>query len=127
MHTQSKIVETSDATTVAAQVAGEDIKLGDFVSVLNEVFELPSFLWSCSGAVLSADEPVRSRYMPCEAGQPCKVKAVCLPFVYARRVHGSMVTFDLRRHQLVRLDPKMSKSVWKLMRGKKTKKKRKKK
>jgi hypothetical protein len=51
--------ETPSTTTVAARIAGEDINQGDYVTVLNEIVELPSYLWNCSGAALPADEPVR--------------------------------------------------------------------
>ena len=116
--------ETNYQTTVAARVAGEDIKQGDYVTVLNEIVELPSFLWSCSGSTLPADEPVRIRYMPSDAGQPFKVVAVCLPFVYTKRPKGGTKTFDTRQNQLVRLDPDSGHAVWKRLR-KSLKKKRK--
>ena len=114
--------ETNYQTTVAARVAGEDIKQGDYVTVLNEIVELPSFLWSCSGSTLPADEPVRIRYMPSDAGLPFKVVAVCLPFVYTKRPKGGTKTFDTRQNQLVRLDPDSGHAVWKRLR--KTLKKR---
>ncbi|QDV85156.1 hypothetical protein [Planctomycetes bacterium TBK1r] len=116
--------EINFATSVAARVAGEDIKRGDYVTVLNEIVELPSYLWGCSGVMLPADEPVRIRYMPCDAGQPFKVVAVCLPFVYTKRPKGDTKTFDTRQNQLVRLDPGSGRSVWKRLR-KHLKKKRK--
>ena len=116
--------ETKSSTTVAARIAGEDINQGDYVTVLNEIVELPSYLWSCSGAALPADEPVRIPYMPRDAGQPFKVIAVCLPFVYAERPRGGVNVIDTRQQQLVRLDPDRSRSVWKQMR-KTLKKKRK--
>lgn len=104
------------ATTVAARVAGEDIHEGDFVAILNEIVELPSFLWSCSGATLPADEPVRIGYKPNDAGRPYKVVAVCLPFVYTKQPKGEVTTFDIRQHQLVRLDRTRGHAVWKLLR-----------
>lgn len=113
MKTKSR---ASSCTTVAARIAGEDIKRGDYVTVLNETFELPSFLWCCTNSTLPPDEPVRSRYMSREAGQPFKVITVCLPFVYAKRPTGNLYTFDTRRHQLVRLAPESGRSVWKAMR-----------
>ena len=108
--------ETNDQTTVAARVAGEDIKRGDYVTVLNEIVELPSFLWSCSGTTLPADEPVRIRYRPSDAGKPFKVVAVCLPFVYTKRPKGGTTTFDTRQKQLVRIDPDNGRAVWKRLR-----------
>ena len=116
--------ETNYRTTVAARVAGEDIKRGDYVTVLNEVVELPSFYWSGAGSTLPADEPVRVCFMPSDAGQPFKVVAVCLPFVYTERPRGGTTTFDTRQKQLVRLDPDSGCTVWKRLR-KALKKKRK--
>lgn len=108
--------ETDFRTTVAARIAAEDIKAGDFVTVLNQIIELPSYLWNCSGTPLSPDEPVRSRYIPPDAGLPFKVVTVCLPFVYAKRTQGEISTFDTRQHQLVRLDQESAREVWNLMR-----------
>jgi hypothetical protein len=104
------------ATTVAARIAGEDIAKGDFVTILSEIIEAPSFLWNCSSVSLPPDEPVRTRYLPRAAGEPHKVVAVCLPFVYARRPKGSLIAFDTRQQQLVRLDHDNGRSLWKRMR-----------
>jgi hypothetical protein len=109
-------------TTVAARIAGEDIAKGDFVTILSEIIEAPSFLWNCSSVSLPPDEPVRTRYLPRAAGEPHKVVAVCLPFVYAKRPRGTLIAFDTRQQQLVRLDRDNGRSLWKQMR-KTTKKK----
>ncbi|QDS88377.1 hypothetical protein EC9_25670 [Rosistilla ulvae] len=111
-------------TTVAARIAGEDICCGDYVTVLNEQLELPSYLWSCSATSLPPDELVRIRYMPQEAGHPLKVIGVCLPFVYAKNDRAAVVTIDTRRQQLVRLDRKCARNVWKQLSKKVAKKKR---
>ena len=108
--------EINFQTTVAARVAGEDLVEGDFVSVLTEIIELPSFLWNCSDVALPADEPVRLQYTTRDAGQPYQVIDVCLPFVYAKRARGGINVFDTRRHQLVRLDPDRGRKVWKEIR-----------
>ena len=108
--------ESNFQTTVAARIAGEDINQGDYVATLNEIYELPSFLWSCSGATSPVDEPVRIRFIPCDAGYPYKVVAVCLPFVYAKRPLGGVNVIDTRQQQLVRLNPDRSRSVWKQIR-----------
>lgn len=107
---------SKSVTTVAARIAGEDILKGDFVTILSEIVELPSFLWSCSSIALPFDEPVRTRYLPRAAGKPHKVVAVCLPFVYAKRPRGKLIAFDTRQQQLVRLDRDNGRSLWKQMR-----------
>ena len=103
-------------TTVVARIAGEDLKPGDFVTALTEMIELPSFLWCCDSAAAPKDELVRLRYLPRESGEPFKVIAVCLPFVYTKRSNGKLTTFDTRKHQLVKLDSLSGKKVWKRMR-----------
>ena len=115
--TRSKTV-----TTVAARIAGEDIAKGDYVTILSEIIELPSYLWDCSGISQPIDELVRLRYLPRAAGAPHKVVAVCLPFVYAKPPKGDLIAFDTRQQQLVRLDRDNGRSLWKQM-GKTTKKK----
>ncbi|MFZ5832551.1 MAG: hypothetical protein ACOY3P_20885 [Planctomycetota bacterium] len=97
----------------AATVAGEDLACGDYVSLLNETVEVPSYLWDWCGASLSPHELVSLRLIPRSAGQPLKVIAVCLPFVYAKTPKGEVSTIDTRRVQLVRLDRKCAKVVWK--------------
>ncbi|XZE56080.1 hypothetical protein SH139x_002138 [Planctomycetaceae bacterium SH139] len=103
-------------TTVAARIAGEDIAKDDYVTILSEIIELPSYLWDGSGISQPIDELVRLRYLPRAAGEPHKVVAVCLPFVYAKRPKGNLIAFDTRQQQLVRLDRDIGRSLWKEMR-----------
>lgn len=110
-------------TTVAARIAGEDISSGDFVSVIHEVVELPSFLWCCSAVSLEPEEPIRIRFMPLDAGQPSKVIGICLPFVYVKTPDGAVMTIDTRQRQLVRLDEDCARRVWKAINPKKTNRK----
>ncbi len=110
-------IESDFQTTAVTRVAGEDVKPGDYVTVVSELIELPSFLWYSSGTMLPMDEPVRTRFVPREAGQPFKVVAVCLPFVYAERACKKVATLDIRNQQLVRLDPESGHKVWKLLRA----------
>jgi hypothetical protein len=102
-------------TTVATRIAGEDIAKGDYVTILSEIIELPSYLWSNSAISQPVDELVRLRYLPSEAGAPYKVVAVCLPFVYAKAPKGNLTAFDTRQQQLVRLDRDNGRSLWKQM------------
>jgi hypothetical protein len=99
--------------TMAATVAGEDLACGDYVSLLNETVEFPSFLWDSCGAGLSPQELVRLKVIPANAGHPHRVIAICLPFVYVRTPSGEIATIDARRTQLVRLDRKCAKAIWK--------------
>ena len=108
--------------SVAARVAGEDIRNGDYVTALNEVVEVPSFLWCCPESPLPTDEPVRTIYKPDDAGRPFKVIAVCLPFVYTKQLEGGTAIFDTRKHQLVRLSRSTGRAMWKRMRKNRKKK-----
>jgi hypothetical protein len=102
---------------LAATVAGEDLACGDYVSLLCETVELPSFLWDGWGAGLSPHELVRLRIMPTNAGQPLKVVAVCLPFVYVKTHSGELTAVDIRRTQLARLEPTCARRVWKQLKS----------
>jgi len=103
-------IESESVTTVAATVAGEDIRCGDFVTVLNATFEVPSYLWD--QAMLAPTELVRLKMIPSDAGVPLKVFAICLPFVYAKDTKGEINTLDLRREQIVRLNGDCAEKVW---------------
>jgi hypothetical protein len=106
---------TKIVLTAAARVAGEDLDCGDYISLLNETVGLPSFLWNSCGATLPAHELVRLTMIPANAGQPLKVIAVCLPFVYTKTPGGEVATIDTRRTQLVRLNRQSAKVVWKAL------------
>lgn len=99
--------------TAAATVAGEDLACGNYIALLNQTVDLPSFLWDACGAMLSPHELVRLKMIPVDAGQPLMVIAICLPFVYAKTPDGEISTVDTRQTQLVRLHRKCAKRVWK--------------
>jgi hypothetical protein len=101
--------------TLAASVAPEDLKLGEYVAILNEVIELPSFLWLDSPAT-TREEPVRIRRIPPSSGVPYKVKAICLPFVFVKDPNGRAETIDVRRAQLARLNDHYAEVVWRSLR-----------
>jgi hypothetical protein len=100
-------------TRVAATIAGEDLACGDYVALLNETVDFPSFLWDACGSSLSPHELVRLKVIPATAGFPLRVIAICLPFVYAKTPGRETVTVDTRRTQLVKLHRKSAKAVWK--------------
>ena len=102
-------------TSLATTVAGEDIVCGDYVAILRQTFEVPSYLWDSCGNGTPPGQPVQLTLIPCDAGTPLKVVAACLPFVYVRAPGGMIETLDTRRMQLVRLDRDCAKRVWKEM------------
>jgi hypothetical protein len=110
-------VSTSENITTAASVAPEDLKCGDFVAILNEVIEVPSYLW-VNSVTIERDTVVRVRLIPSGSGTPLKVKAICLPFVFVKPPTGEFETIDIRRVQLVRLNEAYGRSVRKGLRQK---------
>ena len=102
-----------DTLTVAATVGPEDLRRGDYVAILNQTFEAPTFLWCGDAATVTREEPVRMRYRTREGGLPLKVKAVCLPFVFLKTHEGRYRSIDLRQVELVRLDRGYAELIWK--------------
>ena len=103
-------------TKLARSVAPEDLRRGDIVAILDEICELPSFLWCCDSNLLPPHEPVRMKWRTTDNGRPLKIKAICLPFVLVQTPRGHPETLDVRKCQLVRLNRKYAKRVWKKLR-----------
>jgi hypothetical protein len=101
-------------STLAARVAPDDLRPGDFVGILSETVELPSFLW-CDTLPCARSELVRISYLPIEGRVPLKIKALCLPFVFVQLPRGQFQTLDVRLTSLVRLHRSYAKTVWKAL------------
>jgi len=100
-------------STLAKTLAPEEIRPGDFVTLLSVTYEVPSYLWCADTLSLPRDEPVRIRCMPETGGVPLKVKSICLPFVLAKVPSGEGCTLDVRRCRLARLDRAYAVRAWK--------------
>jgi len=98
-------------STLARPLAPEDIQCGQYVAILEEFQELPSFLWNKCDSPLPPHELIRLRIKPATARTPLKVKALCLPFVNVQSPTGTSQIIDLRKVQLVLLSKGFSKSV----------------
>jgi hypothetical protein len=105
-------------TGVAASIAPEDLQRGDCVAILSVIHEYPSFLWCSDSALECRNEPVQVSYKCADGGIPLKIKAVCLPFVFAKDPAGNYRNLDTRLCRLVRLSPGYVKKVWKTLRRK---------
>lgn len=112
----------AEETALAATVAPEDLRCGDYVSLLNEVFELPSWLWNCDAPLAPGHEYVRVQLAARDGGTPLKVQAICLPFVLLKTPKGKHRTVDLRSCQLVRLSAEYARRAWIAMRKKRKRK-----
>ena len=115
-------VPTNQDTSVAASVAPEDLRCGDYVTALNQIYELPSFLWCSDAATLPANQPVRAQFGASGAGIPLRVTAICLPFVCVKSPRSRPRIIDVRRIELVRLKKRYAKDTWTQLK-KKTKRK----
>lgn len=100
-------------STLARALAPEDIRPGDYVALLHETYELPSFYWCADAALLPVERPVRIRCVPREDQAPLRVKHVCLPFVLVKSPQGVCRTLDLRLRHLARLDSAYGRAAWK--------------
>ncbi|MEM6755542.1 MAG: hypothetical protein AAF586_00105 [Planctomycetota bacterium] len=83
-------------------LAVEDLRRGDFVVVTHGTCQVLRIdcaaAWGEDG--LRVD---RVRYVPFDAGRPMKVRAVCLPFVYAVSTDEDGEAIDLRLASIARL------------------------
>ncbi len=109
---------TRHESQIARSIAAEDLNCGDFVAVLTEVTEFPSFLWQDDLNTHSPHEPVRIQWQGRCNDVPLRVKELCLPYVFVKSAVGRYETLDVRRCQLARLNPRYAKRVWKLLKKK---------
>ncbi len=112
-------------TTLAKSLAPEEICPGDYVALLHEVYELPSYLWCADSMLSPREELVRIQVVPERSSVPLKVKSVCLPYVLVKLPRGRRRTLDIRRSKLARLDARFAQAAWKAHRNKRDKKKKK--
>ena len=104
---------THEPTELARPLAAEDLRCGNFIAVLEEIFEYPSYLWCADPHVLPPREPVCVRWRSPDAGRPLKIKAICFPYVLVKMPHGAHKSLDVRQCRLVRLSDRYAKKAWK--------------
>jgi len=105
-------LQNRDGNALAARVASEDLRRGDFVAVLSQIVELPSFLWT-DALPVGQEELVRLRRLPTAARAPLKIEAICLPFLFVKQPNGQFETLDVRLISLARLEEDYARTVWK--------------
>lgn len=103
---------SQDATTCRL-LAPEDVSVGDYVTQMESVCEIPSFYWACDVALPSPEQPVRFVHTPQESGTPARVRSVCLPFVYVKLATGCSATWDLRQCRIARMASAHARVIWK--------------
>lgn len=104
--------------TAAKRVAPEDLRVGDGVTVGRVTSEILASEdpppGSTHNRVLKAD------FIPHDAGDPLRVKRVCLPFVLAVNAADQHVTLDVRRQHLMKLDADYTRFAFKKLGDKKS-------
>lgn len=92
----------SKKMSTAKPLAPEDIRPGEYVSVLHAVEE---FLTMSVFGPASWDDlkTVRVCVLPEGDMQPMRVEEVCLPFVLVKLADGGLRTLDVRRYQFARV------------------------
>jgi hypothetical protein len=115
---QSEQTSQHSEGSLAKPLAPEEIRVGDYVSLLHVFYDLPSFLWCGDSALQRRDETVRICYLPETGGVPFKVKSICLPFVLVKKSDGTQQTLDVRKVRLARLNRGYAKKAWKVSKKK---------
>lgn len=123
---QSPLEQSTDGAeaTLAKALAPEEIRAGDYVALLNVVYELPSFFWCDDAALMPREQPVRIQFTPESDSVPLKVKSVCLPYVLVKHPEGRKFTLDVRRSKLARLGRGFAEVAWKAIKKQRPKKSR---
>lgn len=104
-------------TSLASLLAPEDIRRGHYVAVLNEIEQ-----WVPYCCPSGNPEAVSVRIIPTDETEPLQVFEICLPFVTVRKADGSLLTLDVRRHELARLDEGYARRVIRRLRNPQTNK-----
>jgi hypothetical protein len=102
------------SSTLAKALAPEDVRTGDFVTLLHEFTETPSYYWYSDSALVSPNEVVRMRCLPsADGGTPLQVESICLPFILVKHPSGEVRSIDLRRFRVARLTENYASQAWK--------------
>ena len=115
----SKQINT--ATTLAKTLAPEDVRCGDYVTILTKSAEFPSFFWDCRPQLNNDSEVINISFRPEEAGEPQRVVEICLPFVLTKTHKDKVNIIDIRASSLVKLSDTYAKKYYKLSKPKKNK------
>jgi hypothetical protein len=110
--------EKADAAVdspLAKMLAPEDVRAGDYVTLLHVTYQVPSWFWCADSTLLPPDEPIRIRYLAPEGGLPLKVRSVCLPFVLIESAVGQSCALDLRQCSVARLRKPYARAAWKAL------------
>lgn len=106
--------------SIAAPIAPEDIRPGDYITILHVVLEILGD-FCVADTRYTRIEPVQIQCLPFGEPPVLEVDAVCLPYVLARDAKGAPRTLDIRRHRLARLTESFGRQSFKRARRATTK------
>jgi hypothetical protein len=98
--------------TVSKLLPPEDVRPGDFITLLRETCEFLN-LWAACDPLMKREPMLRAEFTAKDAGVPLRVVAVCLPFVLVEDVSQTHRTLDLRRQVVARLDENYARKAMK--------------
>jgi hypothetical protein len=99
------------STEAVRLLAADDVASGEFVVVMSEIAQFPSFYWCSEGILSSRAEMISLSYIPEEAGRPLLVIDVCVPFLLVEDVAGIRRILDVRRTRVARVPEKFALKV----------------
>jgi hypothetical protein len=99
-------------STLVKPLAPEELHRDQYVTVLDEIAEVPSFYWCADAALLPPGQAVRIRLLSDWGGLPLRVRRVCLPFVLVKQPCGARRTLDVRKCRLAKLGKPYAREAW---------------
>ncbi len=107
-------------TKIAKPIAPEDIRVGDYLALLEITLQYGSFNWCMADPItLPPSEPVSITWQGHFGGMPLKVKSICLPFLLVKSPHGEMASLDVRHCRLARISSEYGRVARKAFKKKK--------
>ena len=106
-------------SALAKPLAPEDVRVGDYVALLDYVVEFAASSCGCqphwqSGGESQLYHVERLRYLtPADRQVPLQVLAICLPLVLAKPPRGEVQTLDGRQVRPARLSRRYARTAWK--------------
>lgn len=87
--------------------------MGDYVTILLEDCQYPTYYWQWFPPKVPDGQPVRLTFMPTDnIGLPLKVVAICLPFIAVENAQQEKQSLDLRQCELGRLSEDYVAATW---------------
>ncbi len=99
--------------SVSRQLRPDDIRVGDYVAVLNVSYEWAGF--SCMDPTGNPGQVQRATLIPNKTSPPVRIEAVCVPFLFVVDVKGKRHMVDMRRVKLARVSRRFGNTVFSSM------------